>query len=39
MLSAVDHWISQSNKSGSFKTRDKRILEENELFALGKELE
>ncbi|PIT51521.1 transposase [Snodgrassella communis] len=37
-LSALDCWINQSSKSGSFKTKDNRTPEENELIALRKEL-
>ena len=36
--SALDRWINQSSKSGSFKTQDNRTPEENELIALRKEL-
>jgi transposase len=36
--SALDRWINQSSKSGSFKTKDNRTPEENELIALRKEL-
>jgi hypothetical protein len=36
--SALDCWISQSSKNGSFKTKDNRTPEENELIALRKEL-
>ncbi|WP_144340316.1 hypothetical protein [Snodgrassella communis] len=36
--SALDRWINQSSKSGSFKTKDYRTPEENELIALRKEL-
>ncbi|WP_239349977.1 hypothetical protein [Snodgrassella communis] len=36
--SALDRWINQSSKSGSFKTKDNRTAEENELIALRKEL-
>ncbi|MCO6518981.1 transposase [Snodgrassella sp.] len=36
--SALDRWVSQSSKSGSFKTKDNRTPEENELIALRKEL-
>ncbi|MCO6504595.1 MAG: transposase [Snodgrassella sp.] len=31
--STLDRWINQSSKSGSFKTKDNRTLEENELIA------
>ncbi|KDN11412.1 Mobile element protein [Snodgrassella communis] len=37
-LSALDRWIGQSSKSGSFKTKDNRTPEENELIASRKEL-
>jgi transposase-like protein len=33
-----DHWISQSGNSGSFKAKDNRIPEQNELIVLRKEL-
>jgi transposase len=36
--SALDRWINQSSKSGSFKTKDYRTPEENELIASRKEL-
>jgi transposase len=36
--SALDRWINQSSKSGSFKTKNNRTPEENELIALRKEL-
>jgi transposase len=35
--SALDKWIKQSQTSGSFKEKDNRTLEENELFQLRKE--
>lgn len=35
--SALDRWINQSQKSGSFKEKDNRSAEENELIALRKE--
>ena len=37
-FSTLDRWISQSSQSGSFKTKDNRTPEENELIALRKEL-
>ena len=37
-LSALDRWISQSSQSGSFKTKNNRMPEENELIASRKEL-
>lgn len=36
--SALDRWIAQATQSGSFKTKDNRSLEEQELIALRKEL-
>ena len=36
--SALDRCISQSSQSDSFKTKDNRTPEENELIALRKEL-
>ncbi|WP_143558250.1 transposase [Snodgrassella alvi] len=38
ILSNLDRWISQLSKSGSFKTKDNCIPEENELIGLRKEL-
>ncbi len=35
--SAFDRWIAQSQKTGSFKEKDNRTTEENELLALRKE--
>lgn len=35
--SALDKWIRQSQKSGSFKEKDNRTPEENELIKLRKE--
>ncbi|WP_239348749.1 hypothetical protein [Snodgrassella communis] len=35
---ALDRWINQFSESGSFKIKDNRTLEENELIALRKEL-
>jgi transposase len=37
--SALDRWIRQSQASGSFKEKDNRSPEENELIAMRKELE
>ncbi|SHJ93108.1 transposase, partial [Propionispora hippei] len=37
--SALDRWIKQSQTSGSFKEKDNRPAEENELIALRKELQ
>ena len=37
-FSTLDRWIDQSSQSGSFKTKDNRTPEENELIALRKEL-
>ncbi|WP_239363472.1 hypothetical protein [Snodgrassella communis] len=36
--SALDRWISQSSQSGSFKTKNNRTSEENELIVSRKEL-
>ncbi|PIT46115.1 hypothetical protein [Snodgrassella alvi] len=36
--SALDRWINQSSKSGSFKSKDNRTPEQNELIALRNEL-
>ena len=36
--SAVYQWIEKFNNSGSFKPKDNRTVEENELIALRKEL-
>ncbi|OCG48548.1 transposase [Gilliamella sp. Choc5-1] len=36
--SALDRWITQSSQSGSFKTKDNRSPQEQELIALRKEL-
>jgi transposase len=36
--SALDRWISQYGNSGSFKEKDNRTPEENELIKLRKEL-
>jgi transposase len=36
--SALGRWISQSGNSGSFKAKDNRIPEQNELIVLRKEL-
>ncbi len=35
--SALDRWISQAQTTGSFKEKDNRSLEEEELIALRKE--
>ncbi|AIQ51891.1 transposase [Paenibacillus sp. FSL R7-0331] len=35
--SALDRWIKQSSSTGSFKEKDNRSQEENELLALRKE--
>lgn len=35
--SALDRWISQSQRTGSFATKDNRTPEENELLELRKE--
>jgi transposase len=35
--SAFDRWIAQSQKTGSFKEKDNRTTEENELLELRKE--
>jgi len=35
----LDRWIIQSQKSGSFKEKDNRSVEENELMALRKEIQ
>jgi len=35
--SALDRWIAQSQKTGSFKEKNNRTEEENELLALRKE--
>jgi len=35
--SALDRWIKQANKTGSFTEKDNRSAEENELIALRKE--
>lgn len=35
--SALDRWIKQAQTSGSFKEKDNRSTEENELIALRKE--
>lgn len=37
--SALDRWIKQSQSSGSFKEKDNRSREENELIAMRKELQ
>lgn len=37
--SALDRWIKQAKTSGSFKEKDSRSSEENELLALRKENE
>ena len=37
--SALDRWIKQAQTSGSFKEKDNRSAEENELIALRKELQ
>lgn len=37
--SALDRWIKQAKTSGSFKEKDNRSAEENELIALRKELQ
>jgi len=37
--SAFDRWIAQSQKTGSFKEKDNRTEEENELLALRKEIQ
>jgi len=37
--SALNRWVSQSNNSGSFKEKDNRSNEENEMLKLKKELE
>ena len=36
--SALDRWITQASQSGSFKTKDNRSPQEQELIALSKEL-
>ncbi|WP_425378222.1 hypothetical protein [Spiroplasma endosymbiont of Polydrusus pterygomalis] len=36
--SSVYQWIEKFNNSGSFKAKDNRTVEENELIALRKEL-
>ncbi|OCG48055.1 transposase [Gilliamella sp. Choc5-1] len=36
--SALDRWITQSSQSGSFKTKDNRSPQEQELIALRKKL-
>ncbi|PYE49271.1 transposase [Paenibacillus barcinonensis] len=36
--SALDRWIKQSQATGSFKEKDNRSPEENELMAMRKEL-
>ncbi len=37
--SALDRWIKQSNSTGSFKEKDNRSAEENELIDLRKEIQ
>ena len=37
--SALDRWIKQAQTSGSFKEKDNRSTEENELIAVRKELQ
>lgn len=37
--SALDRWIKQAQTSGSFKEKDNRSTEENELIDLRKELQ
>ncbi|GGJ33452.1 transposase [Paenibacillus hunanensis] len=37
--SALDRWIKQTKTTGSFKEKDNRSPEENELIALRKELQ
>ena len=37
--SALDRWIKQLQSSGSFKEKDNRSFEENELIAMHKELQ
>lgn len=37
--SALDRWIKQSQATGSFKEKDNRSPEENELIAMRKELQ
>jgi transposase len=37
--SALDRWIKQSQSTGSFKEKDNRSPEENELIAMRKELQ
>lgn len=37
--SALDRWIKQSQVTGSFKEKDNRSPEENELIAMRKELQ
>ena len=37
--SALDRWIKQAQTSGSFKEKDNRSTEENELIVLRKELQ
>ncbi len=37
--SALDRWIKQSQATGSFKEKDNRSPEENELMAMRKELQ
>ena len=37
--SALNRWVNQSNNTGSFKEKDNRTNEENEVLKLKKELE
>ena len=37
LSSALDRWITQYSTTGSFKTKDNRSTEDNELLALRKE--
>lgn len=39
MASALDRWIKQAQATGSFKEKDNRSSEENDLIALRKELQ
>lgn len=37
--SALDRWIKQASNTGSFKEKDNRSAEENELLAMRKEIQ
>jgi len=37
--SALDRWIKQAKNTGSFKEKDNRSAEENELLAMRKEIQ